>query len=94
MNRPPNPTPWTHAPLAAAILAACARDPPARRTVCYRFGETATRHAGERVRALKRLYRAPEPPLDTPAWRDWLDLDVERAIDSAIDEMRSRRSAA
>ena len=94
MSRPPNPTPWTNAPIAAAILAACARDPPARRTIRYRFADTATAYSGERVRALKRLYRAAEPPLDTPAWRAWLTLDVERAIDSAIDEMRSRRSAA
>jgi hypothetical protein len=94
MKRLPNPTPWTSNPYAAAILAICGHDPPARRTIRYRFADTGTLYTGERVRALKRLYRAAEPPLDTPAWRAWLTLDVARAIDTAIDALRSRRSAA
>lgn len=84
MRRSLNPAPWTRAPLALALLASCARHPPPRRTVCYRFGDTGTHYCGERVRALKRFYRAAEPPLDTPAWRAWLALDVEQAIDAAI----------
>ncbi len=75
---------WTQSPLASALLASCAGQPPRRRAIRYRFGEVATVYAGERVRALKRLYRAAEPPLDTPAWQVWLTLDVEDAIDAAI----------
>jgi hypothetical protein len=94
MTRKPNPTLWTNAPLAAAILATCARDPPVRRIITYRFAETATAYAGERARALRRLYRGAEPPLDTPAWRAWLAIDVERAIDAAIASAASQAIAA
>jgi hypothetical protein len=36
------------------------------------------------VQALRRLYRLAEPPLDSPAWRAWLALDPQRAIEQAI----------
>ncbi len=94
MKRTPIPASWTQSPLAIALLASCGRDLPVRRTVCYRFSDTASQYAGERVRALKRLYRAAEPPLDTPAWRAWLALDVERAIDAAITSAASQARAA
>ena len=77
-------TPWTEAPEAAALLASCAADPPRRRLVAYRFQETGLRFVGHRAQALRRLYRLAEPPLDTPAWRAWLALDPQRAIEEAI----------
>ena len=94
MKRTPTPASWTHSPLAIALLASCAHDPPGRRTVCYRFGDIASHYAGERVRALKCLYRAAQPPLDTAAWRAWLAFDVERAIDRALAAAASRTRAA
>jgi len=82
----PDPmTSWTEAPEAAALLASCATDPPRRRLVAYRFQETGPRFVGRRARALRRLYRLAEPPLDTPAWRAWLALDPQRAIEQALE---------
>ena len=83
-------TPWTEAPEAAVLLASCAADPPRRRLVVYRFQETGPRFVGGRVQALRRLYRLAEPPLDSPAWRAWLALDPQWAIEQAI---RSHRLA-
>ena len=77
-------TSWTETPEAAALLASCATDPPRRRLVAYRFQETGPRFVGRRARALRRLYRLAEPPLDSPAWRAWLALDPQRAIEAAI----------
>ena len=79
-------TSWTEAPEAAALLAACATDPPRRRLVVYRFQETGPRFVGRRARALRRLYRLAEPPLDSPAWRAWLALDPQRAIEQALEK--------
>ena len=81
-------------PLARALLAACAADPPRRRTVRYRFGETGERFVGARVRQLRRLYRSAEPALDTPEWRRWLVYDVERAIADAVESGALRDAAA
>jgi hypothetical protein len=77
-------TPWTEAPEAAGLLASCVANPPRRRLVLYRFQETGPRFVGRRMQALRRLYRLAEPPLDSPAWRAWLALDPQRAIEQAI----------
>lgn len=79
-------TSWTEAPEAAALLASCATDPPRRRLVVYRFHETGPRFVGRRAQALRRLYRLAEPPLDSPAWRSWLALDPQRAIEQALEK--------
>ena len=75
---------WIHCPEATALLASCARRPPPRRLAVYRFEETALRFVGRRVRRLSHLYRLAEPPVDTPAWREWLALDPQQAIAAAI----------
>ena len=75
---------WTESPQTQQLLAACAAQPPPRRVFVYRFGETEARYAGTRVRQLRQIYRAAEPAIDTPEWRAWLALDVERAIREAV----------
>jgi hypothetical protein len=77
-------THWTEAPEAAALLASCVTNPPRRRLVAYRFQETGLKFVGRRMQTLRRLYRLAEPPLDSPAWRDWLALDPQRAIEAAM----------
>ena len=89
-----DPPSWTQSPLAAALLASCGRDPPRRRARRHRLGEVDTCYAGERVRALKRLYRIAEPRIDTPGWHAWLAVGVEDAIDAAIAAAASHAAAA
>ena len=75
---------WTALPEAAALLASCAARPPRQRLFVYRFQETASRFVGRRVGRLRRLYRLAEPLIDSPAWREWLVLDPQRAIEAAV----------
>ena len=77
-------TSWTCSPEAVTLLASCARWPPRRRLFVFRFGETAFRFIGRRVGRLRRLYRLAEPPVDTLAWREWLSLDPQQAIEQAL----------
>lgn len=76
--------PWTRSPQALVLLASCALAPPLRRLVRYRFDEIGEHFAGARARALRQLYRAAEPPLDTPQWRLWLSPDADQAIAEAV----------
>jgi hypothetical protein len=71
-------------PEAAWLLASCAADPPPQRSFAYRFQEVEIRFVGRRVRRLHRLYKTAEPEIDSPAWREWLALDPQRAIVEAI----------
>ena len=73
-------TTWTRSPEAAHLLASCAADPPPLRAFACRFQEIEQRFVGRRVRRLRRIYLAAEPPIDTPDWRRWLALDPQRAI--------------
>ena len=75
---------WTDSGEAAALLASCAARPPRQKLFVYRFQEIAARFVGRRVGRLRRLYRLAEPPLDSPAWREWLVLDPQRAIEAAV----------
>ena len=77
-------TPWTRTPEVEALLRSCADRPPASRIFAFRFQETEARYVGRRVRQLRRLHRAAEPPLDSPEWRAWLALDPQRAIALAL----------
>lgn len=95
MNGRP-PTLWTQLPEAAVLLADCAARAPAKIVLAYRFGDTSAvfSRADRRVAALRRLYRRAEPPIDTPAWRAWLRLDEQAAIEAAIAVAGRRRQAA
>jgi hypothetical protein len=75
---------WTRSPEAARLLASCAADPPPLRSFACRFQEIEQRFVGRRVRSLRRIYLAAEPPIDTFAWRRWLALDPQRAILEAV----------
>ena len=92
----PNPPgrDWRAGAEAAALLAACAARPPALAVFVYRWGDCETRHVGRRVRRLRSLYRQAEPPVDTPAWRAWLENDEQVAIADAIAQSRARGRAA
>lgn len=84
---------WRSLPEAAAILAAIVADPPPTREHRYRFGDRVSRYTGDRVRRLRQLRRAAEPPLDTPAWRDWVRLGEQQAIALALRDTDRTRTA-
>ena len=75
---------WIRSAEAAKLLDSCAAHPPPFRGFACRFQETEIRFIGKRAARLRRLYRMGEPPIDTPAWRQWLALDPQRAIAQAI----------
>jgi len=77
---------WTRRPKAAALLADCAANPPVEIVKRDRFGDTWTVYNPRdvRVRKLADLYANAQPPIDTPAWRVWLELTEQRAIAEAV----------
>ncbi|MGZ8281743.1 MAG: hypothetical protein ACXWUN_02180 [Allosphingosinicella sp.] len=82
---------WIHSPEAASLLASCAARPPRRRLITFRFQETGMRFVGRRITRLRLLYRRSEPPLDSPEWRAWLELDPQTAIAQAVRASRPSR---
>jgi hypothetical protein len=85
---------WRDGAEAAALLAACAVRPPVSAVFAYRWGDCEMRYVGRRVRRLRSLYRRAEPPVDTQAWRAWLDADEQEAIRDSIEAARARSLAA
>lgn len=77
---------WTSQDEAAALLADCAASPPRKVIRQYRFNETGEQfdRRDMRVRILCRLYRKAEPTIDTPEWREWLDMPVDKVIAEAV----------
>lgn len=75
---------WTDLPDAARALDSCRRNPPRRdmRTADGNGAFPKYRRDDGRVRKLRQIYKAAEPPIDTPAWREWLALDVDKAIEA------------
>lgn len=78
------PTPWTSRPEVRELLASCAVNPPRKRTRTFRFQETDRVYVGQRVCALRLFYQASEPPIDTPAWLEWLKFNEQVAVAQAI----------
>lgn len=76
------------------LLASCAASPPRRQLFAYRFQETECRFVGRRVQRLRHLYRRSEPPIDSPEWRVWLDLEPQRVIERAIADGRGGASTS
>lgn len=86
---------WRFSPQAQRELQSCRVDPPARVVRTYRFNETMELFDPQdpRVRRLKALREAKEPPKDTIEWRAWLSMNEQDAIRSAISQNRKAVAA-
>jgi hypothetical protein len=94
---------WTNLPEAAALLASCAANPPAKRPCRYRFGDHDIRYAGARVRRLRRLWQdelarllalADTGRIDRATFRANAELTEQAAIAAAIAARSWLRKAA